>query len=161
MRRECRGKCRYGDIMHAGSSGAGGRIDLEVALDSYARCCGIPVCFPRKIGRHVHVHVHVNLPSRQDAQPQVPWRHNVGGAEKLVGIFMIPNLPGLQLPASSKRHHVHVHGKLPSHVAISAKRTTTGPVETQRGQNVEGQGARGRREGADMRHAGIHLQRTT
>ena len=94
----------------------------------YARCCGIPVCFPRKIGRHVHVHVHVNLPSRQDAQPQVPWRHNVGGAEKLVGIFMIPNLPGLQLPASSKRHHVHVHGKLPSHVAISAKRTTTGPV---------------------------------
>jgi hypothetical protein len=28
-----------------------------------------------------HVHVHVYLPSRQDAQPQVPWRHNVGGAE--------------------------------------------------------------------------------
>ena len=27
------------------------------------------------------VHVHVKLPSRQDAQPQVPWRHNVGGAE--------------------------------------------------------------------------------
>ena len=27
------------------------------------------------------VHVHDNLPSRQDAQPQVPWRHNVGGAE--------------------------------------------------------------------------------
>ena len=23
------------------------------------------------------------MPSRQDAQPQVPWRHNVGGAEKL------------------------------------------------------------------------------
>jgi hypothetical protein len=73
----------------------------------------------------------------------------------------IPNLPGKQLPASLKRHHVHVHVKLPSLVAISAKRTTTGPVETQRGQNVEGQGARGRREGADMRHAGIHLQRTT
>ena len=29
----------------------------------------------------VHVHVHVNLPSRPDAQPQVPWRHNVGGAK--------------------------------------------------------------------------------
>jgi hypothetical protein len=29
---------------------------------------------------HVHVHVHVKLPSRQDARPQVPWRHNVEGA---------------------------------------------------------------------------------
>ena len=29
---------------------------------------------------HVHVHVHVKLPSRQDAQPKVPWRHNEEGA---------------------------------------------------------------------------------
>ena len=37
---------------------------------------------PRETSRQLgHVHVHVNLPSRQDAQPQVPWRHNVGGAE--------------------------------------------------------------------------------
>jgi hypothetical protein len=28
-----------------------------------------------------HVHVHVQLPSRQDARPPVPWRHNVEGAE--------------------------------------------------------------------------------
>ena len=26
------------------------------------------------------VHVHVKLPSRQDAHPQAPWRHNEGGA---------------------------------------------------------------------------------
>ena len=30
---------------------------------------------------HVHVHVHVHLPSRQDAQPPVPWRHTVEGAD--------------------------------------------------------------------------------
>ena len=29
---------------------------------------------------HVHVHVHVYSPSRQDAQPPVPWRHTVEGA---------------------------------------------------------------------------------
>ena len=28
------------------------------------------------------VHVHDNLPSRQDAQPQVPWRPIVGGAKR-------------------------------------------------------------------------------
>ena len=27
------------------------------------------------------VHVHVHLPSRQDAQPPVPWRHTVEGAK--------------------------------------------------------------------------------
>jgi len=27
------------------------------------------------------VHVHVNLPSRQDAPPQVPWRHSVEDAD--------------------------------------------------------------------------------
>ena len=31
--------------------------------------------------QHVHVHVHVHLPSRQDAQPPVPWRHTVEGAD--------------------------------------------------------------------------------
>ena len=29
----------------------------------------------------VPVHVHVHLPSRQDAQPPVPWRHTVEGAD--------------------------------------------------------------------------------
>ena len=29
-----------------------------------------------------HVHVHVQSPSRQDAQPPVPWRHNVEGANR-------------------------------------------------------------------------------
>jgi hypothetical protein len=33
---------------------------------------------------YVHVHVHVHSPSRQDAQPPAPWRHNVEGA----GCFM-------------------------------------------------------------------------
>ena len=28
-----------------------------------------------------NVHVHVHSPSRQDAQPPAPWRHNVEGAE--------------------------------------------------------------------------------
>ena len=29
----------------------------------------------------IHVHVHVHLPSRQDAQPPVPWRHIEEGAD--------------------------------------------------------------------------------
>ena len=36
-------------------------------------------------GPHVHVHVHVHLPSRQDAQPQVPWKHIVEGADRIQG----------------------------------------------------------------------------
>ena len=31
----------------------------------------------------VRVNVHVHLPSRQDAQPSVPWRHTVEGADKM------------------------------------------------------------------------------
>ena len=30
----------------------------------------------------IFVHIHVQLPSRQDAQPPVPWRHIVEGADK-------------------------------------------------------------------------------
>jgi len=37
--------------------------------------------FALQLYSHVHVHVHVRLPSRQDARPPVPWRHNVEGAE--------------------------------------------------------------------------------
>ena len=43
------------------------------------------ICRLKDIGGshvHVHVHVHVYLPSRQDAQPPVPWRHTVEGADK-------------------------------------------------------------------------------
>jgi len=40
----------------------------------------MPKTKPKK-PTYIHVHVHVKLPSRQDAQPQVPWRHNVEGAE--------------------------------------------------------------------------------
>ena len=46
-----------------------------VSLKLMAGACETP------LKPSVHVHVHVKLPSRQDAQPQVPWRHNVGGAE--------------------------------------------------------------------------------
>ena len=43
-----------------------------------------PVCLnnPTMVdARKVHVHVHVQLPSRQDAQPPVPWRDTVEGAD--------------------------------------------------------------------------------
>ena len=39
--------------------------------------CGASVAYQR-----FHVHVHVHLPSRQDAQPPVPWRHPVEGADR-------------------------------------------------------------------------------
>jgi hypothetical protein len=35
----------------------------------------------KKCSASKHVHVHVHSPSRQDAQPPAPWRHNVEGAE--------------------------------------------------------------------------------
>lgn len=35
----------------------------------------------RALKRHVHVHVHVQWPSRQDAQPPVPWRLTAAGAD--------------------------------------------------------------------------------
>ena len=47
----------------------------------------------------VHVHVHVKLPSRQDAQPQVPWRHNVEGAKCELAVNQRTEPRGL--PASS------------------------------------------------------------
>ena len=34
-----------------------------------------------RVVRGILVHVHVHLPSRQDAQPPVPWRHTVEGAD--------------------------------------------------------------------------------
>ena len=36
---------------------------------------------PTYLVPRAHVHVHVHSPSRQDAQPPVPWRHNVEGAD--------------------------------------------------------------------------------
>jgi hypothetical protein len=38
------------------------------------------VVYVFRASRITIVHVHVNLPSRQDAQPQFPLRHNVEGA---------------------------------------------------------------------------------
>ena len=48
---------------------------------SYSRTLATLFLSPQPSTSARDVHVHVKLPSRQDAQPQVPWRPNVGGAE--------------------------------------------------------------------------------
>ena len=52
------------------------------------------------------VHVHVHSPSRQDAQPPAPWRHNVEGADKHTQMKRPCRKDGLHTP--SMMEHVRV-----------------------------------------------------
>ena len=47
-------------------------------------------------------HVHVQEPSRQDAQPPVPWRHTVEGADKHTWPHTKRELPGTNRAQSRK-----------------------------------------------------------
>ena len=52
------------------------------------------------------VHVHVHSPSRQDAQPPAPWRHNVEGADRHTQMKRPCRKDGLHTP--SMMEHVRV-----------------------------------------------------
>ncbi len=60
------------------------RPRARAKTDRRGRFLTSPPAYPprvRVLCGTLHVHVHVNLPSRQDAQPQAPWRPSVGGAK--------------------------------------------------------------------------------
>ena len=76
------------------------------------------------------VHVHVILPSRQDAQPQVPWRHNVEGAGNALVPIAVPDTCSVSRKktpgGAGTQTHTHC-SRLTAHGLNSTFRTCQSP----------------------------------